>query len=55
MPNHMTFKYYEPSKDLEPQHTPEKVKNPGRWRFYEVDLDKVREQVSRDIYLGGAE
>lgn len=55
MPNHMTFKYYEPSKELGPQHTPEKIKNPGRWRFYEVDLDGVREQVARDIYIGGAE
>ena len=55
LPNHMTFKYYEPSKDVGPQHTPEKIKNPGRWRFYEVDLNSVREQLARDIYIGGAE
>lgn len=51
----MTFKYFEPSKDLGPQHTPEKIKNPGRWRFYEVDLNSVREQLARDVYIGGAE
>jgi hypothetical protein len=43
MPNHMTFKYYQPSKDLGPQHTPEKLKNPGNWKYYNVDLDVVRE------------
>jgi len=42
LPNHMTFKYYEPS-DVKPQHTPEKVKNPGRWKYYDIDLDVVRE------------
>lgn len=28
LPNHMTFKYFEPAT-VGPQHTPEKVKNPG--------------------------
>lgn len=53
LPNHMTFKYYEPSKDIAPQHTPDKVKNPGRWKFYDVDLNAVKEQISTNIYLGG--
>ena len=43
LPNHMTFKYYEPSKDIAPKHTPEKVKNPGKWRFYDVDLNAIKE------------
>jgi len=49
----MTFKYYEPSKDIGPKHTPEKVKNPGKWKYYDIDLDAVREQVSTNVYLGG--
>lgn len=43
LPNHsMTFKYYEPS-NVGPKHTPEKVKNPGQWKYYDIDLDVVRE------------
>jgi hypothetical protein len=29
------------------------VKNPGEWKYYEVDLDAVREQVANNVYLGG--
>ena len=54
LPNHMTFKYYEPSKGLGPQHTPDKVLNPGNWKFYQIDLDAVKEQVATNVYLGGA-
>lgn len=54
LPNHMTFKYYEPSKGLGPQHTPEKIKHPENWKFYQIDLDAVREQVATNVYLGGA-
>ena len=50
----MTFKYYQPSKDLGPTHTPEKVKNPGNWRYYDLDLDAVRGEIARNVYLGGA-
>eukprot|EP00347_Sterkiella_histriomuscorum_P001067 403373456 len=48
-PNKGVFKYHEPSKDLGPQHTPEKIQNPGKWRFYDYDLDVVREQLAKDI------
>lgn len=54
LPNHMAFKYYEPSKDLGPQHPPESEKNPGQWKFYQVDLDAVKESVATNVYLGGA-
>lgn len=30
-------------------HTPEKVKNPEKWRFYDFDLDVVREEVGKEI------
>lgn len=46
LPNHMTFKYYEPSKDLGPQHPPESELNPGQWKFYQIDLDAVKESVA---------
>lgn len=42
-PNKLVFKYHEPSKDLGPQHTPEKMLNPGKWKFYDYDLDAIRE------------
>ena len=43
LPNHMTFKYYQPSKDVGPMNIPDKDLHPGVWRFYDVDLDAVRE------------
>lgn len=48
-PNKGTFKYYEPSKDLQPKHTPEKDLFPERWRFYDFDLDAVREEIAKEI------
>jgi hypothetical protein len=50
----MTFKYYEPSKDLGPQHAPDSEKNPGQWKFYQIDLNAVRESLATNVYLGGA-
>lgn len=26
--------------------------NPGRWVFYDVDLDAVRAELAQNIYLG---
>jgi len=37
------FKYHKPSKGLEPPHTPEKELKPEKWRFYDFDLDAIRE------------
>jgi hypothetical protein len=54
LPNHMTFKYFEPSKDIGPKNIPEKELNPGKWRYYDVNLDAIKEQVSNNIYIGGA-
>ncbi|CDW74037.1 UNKNOWN [Stylonychia lemnae] len=48
-PNKLVFKYYEPLQDLRPEHTPEKEMHPPRWKFYDYDLDAVREQVAKDI------
>ena len=54
LPNHMSFKYYEPSKDLGPKHMPDAVANPGSWKFYEVNLDAIKEEVATNVYFGGA-
>ena len=54
LPNHMTFKYFEPSKDIGPKHAPEKEKFPGQWKYYDVNLDAIKDQVSTNVYLGGA-
>ena len=48
-PNKLVFKYYEPSKDLSPTHTPDKELYPGKWRFYDFDLDAVREEIAKEI------
>lgn len=33
---------------------PDSVANPGRWVFYDVDLDAVREQiVTGNVYMAG--
>ena len=48
-PNHLVFKYHEPSKDLGPEHTPEKDLNPGKWRFYDLDYAVLREEVAKEI------
>ena len=50
-PNKLVFKYYEPSKDLAPEHTPEKDIFPGRWKYYDFDLNAVREEIAKDIYF----
>ena len=48
-PNKLVFKYHEPLKGLGPAHTPEKELNPGKWIFYDYDLDAIREQVGKEI------
>ena len=49
----MAFKYFEPSKDLGPKNMPDKEKYPGKWKFYEVNLDAIKEQVATNVYIGG--
>ena len=48
-PNKLVFAYHEPSKDLAPIHTPEKIRNPGKWQYYDINLDAVREEVAKEI------
>ena len=31
---------------------PDSVANPGKWVFYDVDLDAVRAELARHIYFG---
>lgn len=47
-PNKLTFQYHEPS-NVRPIHTPEKELNPGKWKFYDFDLDVIKEEVAKDI------
>lgn len=51
--NKLVFKYHEPT-DQRPPHAPESVLYPGKWQFYDVDLDVVREQLaSGNVYMAG--
>ena len=54
-PNKLVFQYHEPTKGLEPPHTPEKEIFQGNWRYYDVNLDAIKAEVAKDIYFGGKE
>lgn len=45
------FKYYKPA-EVGPKHVPDSVENPGRWVYYDVDLDAVRAELARNVYFG---
>ena len=49
LPNHMTFKFFSADRGLSKPD-----KKDGRWHFYDVDLDAVREQIAKDIHMGGS-
>lgn len=49
LPNHMTFCYNEADRGL---GKPDR--KDGRWQFYDLDLDAVREQIAKDLYIGGS-
>ena len=53
-PNKLVFKYYQPA-EVGPRHAPEAVVRPGRWVYYDVDLDAVRAELARDVYFGAKE
>ncbi len=42
-----------PKTEHGPAHMPDSVANPGRWRYYDVDLDAVREQLTQDYLFAG--
>lgn len=44
-PNKGTFKYYEPTI-VEPPNIPESKLNPEKWRFYDVNLNAVKEEAA---------
>lgn len=50
--NKLVFKYHEPT-DHKPQHAPESVLKPGKWVFYDVDLDAVKEQLAKNVFFAG--
>ena len=31
---------------------PDSVTNPGRWVYYDVNLDVIREEIAKNVYLG---
>ena len=50
-PNKLVFKYYKPTEHA-PPNMPMGEANPGRWVFYDVDLDAVRAELATNVYLG---
>ena len=50
-PNKLVFKYYQPTEHR-PANIPDREANPGRWVFYDVDLDVVREELAKNVFLG---
>ena len=51
-PNRLVFKYHQPS-NVQPTNIPDKELHPEYWRFYDVDLDKVRAELAKNISLTG--
>jgi hypothetical protein len=47
-PNKLVPVFHKPSK-IETAHTPEKIKNPGSWKFYDFDLNAIKEEIGKDI------
>ena len=31
---------------------PDSVTNPGRWVYYDVNLDVIKEEIAKNVYLG---
>ena len=50
-PNKLVFKYYK-SAEVGPRNMPDSEANPGKWVFYDVDLDAVRAELAQNIYFG---
>lgn len=48
-PNKGTFVYHEPSTDVGPIHIPDSKLFPPRWKYYDFDLDIIREEVAKEI------
>ena len=48
-PHKGAFVYHKPSDDIDPMHTPNKVLYPGNWKFYDINLDTVKEEVAKEI------
>ena len=48
-PNKLVFKYFEPLQGLGPSNLTDAEIFPGKWKFYDFDLDAIRERVAWDI------
>jgi len=46
LPRKLTFKYFKPAENIGPKNIPERELKPGRWVYYDVDLNAIRESVS---------
>ncbi|CAD8073214.1 unnamed protein product [Paramecium primaurelia] len=51
-PQIQTFKYHEDT-DVKPIHPPDKELFPEQHKFYDVNMDAIREQLVQDIQLAG--
>ena len=49
--NKLVFKYYKPA-DVGPTKMTDAQLNPGRWVYYDVNLDAVRAELAKDVYFG---
>lgn len=50
-PNKLTFKMMLPTEPKE-RHLSDAELNPGKWVFYDVNLDAVREELAKNVYMG---
>lgn len=50
-PNKLVFKYHKPT-EVERINPTDKEMNPEKWKFYDVDLDAVKEEIAKNVYFG---
>lgn len=49
LPNHLTFKFQQAQRE-----TSKKPRNDYEWKFYQVDLDVVKESITQNMFIGGS-
>ncbi len=42
---------YKAPSNVKPQHLPEKVLFPEHWMFYDGDLNRVKAEIAKNVFL----
>jgi len=50
-PNKLVFKYHKPN-EVKTTYPTDKELNPEKWKFYDVDMDAVKEEIAKNVFIG---